>query len=113
MTPLRSYGWLEPKPHPPHPPPHQSSYLWGPILCVFNFPIKSRLSFDLMNVLPAFFFFFFFVFLGPQPWHMEFLRLGVESRAASAGLCDSHSHSHLESKLHLRPTPQLTATLDL
>ena len=26
----------------------------------------------------AFFFFFFFVFLGPQPWHIEVPRLGVE-----------------------------------
>ena len=30
---------------------------------------------------------------------------------AAAGLY--HSHSHMGSKLHLRPTPQLVATLDV
>ena len=31
-------------------------------------------------------------------------------RAVAAGLC--HSHSNVGSELRLRPTPQLTATLD-
>ena len=29
--------------------------------------------------MKALFRFFFFIFLGPHPWHMEVLRLGVES----------------------------------
>ena len=43
-------------------------------------------------------------------WHIEIPRLGGLSRAAAAGL--HHSHSNAGSKLHLRPTPQLMATLD-
>ena len=52
-----------------------------------------------------FFFFFFFYFLGLHPRHMEFPRLGVESRATAAVLY--HSHNNLGSELRLRPT-QLT-----
>ena len=35
----------------------------------------------------------FFFFLGLHLWHMEVLRLGVESGAAT-GILHSHSHSH-------------------
>ena len=48
-------------------------------------------------------------FLGPRPWHMEVPRPGVKS-ATAASL--HHSHSNARSKLHLQPTPQLTAMLD-
>ena len=58
------------------------------------------------------FLFWFFVFLGPHPWYMEVPGLGGHT---ASGLCHSHSHSHSHagSELHLRPTPQLMATLYL
>ena len=49
-------------------------------------------------------------FLGPYLWHMEVPRLGVKSDLQAAGL--HHSHSNARSESSLRPTPQLTATLD-
>ena len=48
-----------------------------------------------------------FFFLGLHLQHMDVPRLGVESAANLR-----HSHSNAGSKLSLRPTPQLTATLD-
>jgi len=52
----------------------------------------------------------FFVFFGPHPWHIG----GSQARglvgATAAGL--HHSHSNTRSEPHLRPTPQLMATLD-
>ena len=54
--------------------------------------------------------FFFFCFLGATLRHMEVPRLGVQVRAAAARL--RHSHSNTESKLPLRPTPQVMATPD-
>ena len=55
-------------------------------------------------------FFCLFVFSGPHPQHMEVLRLGGLTGAVAAGL--HHSHSNVGSEPRLRPTPQLTATLD-
>ena len=49
---------------------------------------------------------FAFCFLGPNPWHMEVLRLQIG--ATAAGL--HHSHSNARSKPWLWPTSQLTAT---
>ena len=49
------------------------------------------------------FHFLLFCFLGPYLWHMEVPRLGVEIGAIAVGL--HHSHSNMESKLHLQPTP--------
>lgn len=44
MTLSRSFGWFEAQlPHL-----HQSQ-CWSPLLCVFDFPIKYNLQFDLMN----------------------------------------------------------------
>ena len=51
------------------------------------------------------FYFYFLVFLGPHPWHMEGLHMSCSCRPTS-------EHSNAESELHLRPTPQLTATPD-
>ena len=59
----------------------------------------------------SFFFFFLFSFLGlhpPEACGAPQARGRV--RATAAGLCQSHSNSR--SKLHLRPTPQLTAMPD-
>ena len=53
------------------------------------------------NIYPL----FFFCFLGPQPWHMEVPRLGVQLEL-------HHSPSNIRSKLHLWPTPQLMAKPD-
>ena len=50
--------------------------------------------------------FFSFLFLGLHVWRVEIPRLVV-----AAGL--HHSHGNTRSKPRLRPTPQLTATLDL
>ena len=51
-------------------------------------------------------FFFFLSFFRAAPMALARGPVG----AATAGLC--HSHSNAGSELHLRPTPQLTATLD-
>lgn len=51
-------------------------------------------------------FFFLIFFSRPHPWHMKLPRLGV-----AAGLY--HSHNHLGSQAHLRPTPQIPASTDL
>ena len=56
-----------------------------------------------------FFFCFVLFFLRLHPWHMEVLRLEIDS-AAAAGL--HHSYSIVGSEPHLRPTPQLTAVPD-
>ena len=56
------------------------------------------------------FYFLFFVFLGLLQWHMEIPRLGGLIGAVAASL--HHSHSNVGSELRLRPTSQLTATLD-
>ena len=53
---------------------------------------------------------YFFFLLGPNPWHMEVLRLGVESELQLPA-CIYHSHSSTRSKLFLWPTPQFTAML--
>ena len=61
-----------------------------------------------MNILVSFFRFLFFFFLFRlHLWHIEFLRLEVESRAVAASLLQSHSS--VRSKPHLQPTPQLMA----
>ena len=63
------------------------------------------------KVLPDYLWLHFFVvvvFLGPHPRHMEAPRPGAESPATSL----HHSHSNAGSEPPLRPTPQLTATLD-
>ena len=57
-----------------------------------------------------FFFFFFFFIFGPHPPPMEVTTLGGRIRFTAAAL--HHSHSHVGSELHLRPTPQLTAIPD-
>ena len=51
-----------------------------------------------------------FSFLGPHLQHMDVPWLGDQIRAAAADV--PHSHSNAGSKLHLPPTPQLTATPD-
>ena len=48
-------------------------------------------------------FFFFFVFLGPNPWHMEVPRLGVELELQLPAY--STATTTAESKPHLLPTP--------
>ena len=53
--------------------------------------------------------FFCFIFRGTHAAHGSF-QARSRIRAAPAGLCYSHSNSG--SELHLRPTPQLVATLD-
>ena len=65
------------------------------------------LCFVVVVVVVYLFFDFFlsFVFLGPLPWHMDVLRLGVKFRATATGL--HHSHSNARSKPHL-PDPQPT-----
>ena len=64
--------------------------------------------FFLLLFFLSFFLFLFFFFLGPYlQWHMEVPRLGVKSAAGH-----SHSHNNEGSEPRLRPTPQLTATLD-
>ena len=55
------------------------------------------------------FIYLFLSFSEPHPWHMEVPRLGGPLGAVAAGL--RHNHSNAGSKLRLRPTPQLTATL--
>ena len=50
-----------------------------------------------------------FFFLGPNPWHVEVPRVGVETGTAT-GL--QHSHSNARSKQHLQPTLQPAATPD-
>ena len=57
-----------------------------------------------------FFFFFFFVFSRAAPVAYGGSQARGLIRAVAAGL--HHSHSNAESEPHLRPTPQLTATLD-
>ena len=47
----------------------------GTIFCSCSYSIVSLFS----NFIPFTSFGFVFVFLGPQPWHMEVPRLGVES----------------------------------
>ena len=54
--------------------------------------------------------FVLFIFLGPQPWHMEVPRLGVELELQ---LLAYTTATATKSELHLQPTLQLTATLDL
>ena len=67
------------------------------------FPVPSDTVFG-----QSIFIFSFFCFLGPHPRHMEAPR----GRIGAAAPCLRHSHSHTGSKLCLRPTLQLTATLD-
>ena len=54
--------------------------------------------------------FYLFIFFQAALRHMEVPRLRGQIGAIAAGL--HHSHSNAESELSLRPTPQLTATLD-
>ena len=56
-----------------------------------------------------FLFFFFLVFLGPHLTYGSSQARG-QTGAAAAGL--HHSHSKKGSEIHLRPTPQHTATPD-
>ena len=83
---------------------------------IFSLPSFPSLSFcfspfppSLLSFFPStpqhIHFYFSFHFLELHPWHMEVLRLGVESATAT-------SHSNEGSKLHLQPTPQLTAMSD-
>ena len=51
----------------------------------------------------------YFVFLGPHLWYMEIPRLGVESELQL--LACTTATATQESEPHLRPTPQLMATL--
>ena len=57
-----------------------------------------------------FFFFFCLCFLGPHPMAYG----GSQTRGQMGATATSlhHSHSNVGSKLHLRPTPQLKATMD-
>ena len=54
--------------------------------------------------------FCFLSFSGLYRWHMEVPRARGLIGAIATGL--HHSHRNTRSKLHLRPTPQLTATPD-
>ena len=55
--------------------------LWKAYILLLNFPTASPLIFSKVFFLSFFlsFFLFFFVFLGPNPWHTEVPRLGVQS----------------------------------
>ena len=55
-------------------------------------------------------FFFFLVFLGPQPWHLEVPRLGVEAELQLPAYTTATATTG--SQPHLQPTTQLTATPD-
>ena len=48
-------------------------------------------------------FFFFLPFLGPQQWHVEVPKLGVQIRTTDADPCHSHSHGNAGSKSRLWP----------
>ena len=52
----------------------------------------------------------YFAFLGLPPAACGGSQARVQIGAVAAGLY--HSHSHTRAKLHLWPTPQLTATPD-
>ena len=54
--------------------------------------------------------FFFFFFSGPHPTTHEGSQARGRIGTVTAGL--HHSHSNAKSETHLRPTPQLTATLN-
>ena len=54
------------------------------------------------------FFFFLSFFLGQNPWHMEVPRLGVVSELK----LPAYTTATVTLDPSLRPTPQLTATLD-
>ena len=41
------------------------------------------------------------LFFRAIPWYMEVHRLGGRMEAIAASLCHSHSHSNVESELHL------------
>ena len=58
----------------------------------------------------TFFFFLVFCLLGATPTAYEGSQARGQIGAEAAGL--HHSHSNSGAKLHLRHTPQLTATLD-
>ena len=66
--------------------------------------VKSRIS------LSHFFFLFFFGLSRAAPMAYGGSQARGQIIAVAAGL--HHSHSNARSKPHLRPTPQLTATLD-
>ena len=53
---------------------------------------------------------FIYLFLGPQPWHMEVPRPVVQLELQL--LAYFTATAMLDSKPHLQPTPQLTATQD-
>ena len=55
-------------------------------------------------------FFFFWSFFRAAPMSYGGSQARGPVRAIAASLC--HSHSNAESEPHLRPTPQLMATLD-
>ena len=57
-----------------------------------------------------FWFFFFFGLFRAAPVAYECSQARDRIRAVAAGLCHSHS---IRSELCLRPTPELTSTLDL
>ena len=81
------------------------------LLCVSLFLICSkRLSCPRSSQSRFLFVCCFILFLGLHLQHIEVLRQGVEIRATPASL--HHSQSHARSKLHLQPTPQLTAARD-
>ena len=73
--------------------------------------ILGKLNISEAGYMKEIFFFFFFPFLGPLS-RAAYGGSQVRGRigAVAAGLCQSHSNTR--SKLHLQPTPQLTAMLD-
>ena len=76
-----------------------------PYLIYLKFCIEFCFTFVIF-----FFLFFFFVFSKAIPTAYRHSQVGVY-QSCSRQLC--HSHSNAGSELHLRPIPQLAATLDL
>ena len=71
---------------------------------------------DIVSSVPFSFFFLIFIYYflgGCTPQHMKVPRRGVESELQAAAVSLPRSHTNARSKLHLQPTPQLMAMLDL
>ena len=77
---------------------------------IFFLPSPSLLPSLPLSLLPFFFFFFFFGLFRAEPEVYGSFQARGQIRATLASL--HHSHSNTGSKLHLPPTPQLTAMLD-
>jgi len=73
-----------------------------------EFSPLAALQNHLLSFYFIFFNFFIFCFSGPHPWHMEVPRPGVQSELQ----LPAHNTANTRSKPGLRPTPQLTETLD-